>query len=75
MEPEKVRCKFFSVLSHRMLWLTSFPRIKLLTGELKPLAGHQTRNGRLRVSVNISSFVSAVASLIVPLGHTLRSIM
>lgn len=40
---------------HRGRLTLTFPlllcRIKLLTGELKPLAGHVSQNGRLRMCV------------------------
>ena len=38
-------------------WLVLVDRIKLLTGELNPLSGHVTRNGRLRMWVSISFYV------------------
>lgn len=35
------------------------PRIKILTEELNPMAGHVTRNGRLRVYVSFSSVLQS----------------
>jgi len=42
--------------------------IKLLTGELKPLAGHQTRNGRLRVAYFAQHHVDTLTPTLSPVG-------
>jgi len=48
MELENRRCKCRQVNLEYLLRLKPFS-IKVLTGELHPIAGHVTRNGRLRV--------------------------
>lgn len=49
MVPENLLCA--KALPYIDLTLIPYYRIKILTGELAPLSGHVTRNGRLRMYV------------------------
>jgi len=56
---ESLRCEYLFAFAPLGRVPHLSPRIKVLTGELEPMAGHVTRNGRLRVSVMFLSYANS----------------